>query len=132
MTTNAATGQGLQVVHGARDEPGEALGLLANARRVADETIANARADADRVLATARHNAAMLEQQALRHIEELHPRVVRAAHHAAGEKFAGPTRLGNRIREQPAGRGLGDRETFLLRAQQIAHDLRERIVAVAR
>jgi len=77
-----------------------------------------------------RADRAMLQQQTFGYIQKLHTRVVRTADDAAGEEFARARDLVERVREQPARSRLRHREAFLLRAQQVAHDFRERIVPV--
>ena len=66
MTMNAgSTGVGdLQVVH---DDPQAALGLLAQARRVADDTVARAQTEARQLIAAARQDVELLENEARAH-----------------------------------------------------------------
>jgi vacuolar-type H+-ATPase subunit H len=55
----------LRVVHDdTRQGPEQALGLLENARRVADSTVAEARDEAERLLAAARERAAQVQRDA--------------------------------------------------------------------
>jgi cell division septum initiation protein DivIVA len=64
--TQPQNGVDLGVVH-SRDEKGgpeQALTLLENAHRVAEDTITTARAEAERVLLAARHDAQQLRKQA--------------------------------------------------------------------
>jgi vacuolar-type H+-ATPase subunit H len=129
MTTNAATGHGLQVVHGAQDEPSEALGLLANARRVADETLASARTDAERLLATARHNAQMLEQQAReqaeRHLNEAGQEAERVRYQGYGqaERMLGDARGQVAELERSAARLRSERDAAAEAARELAAKL---------
>lgn len=82
----------LRVVHDddpSGQGPGQAIGLLENARRVADATVAEARDEAERLLAAARERA----QQAQRDARELGQRLradaeresAQARHQAYGE-----------------------------------------------
>ena len=71
----------------------------------------------------------MLQQQAFRHVEELHLGVVAAAHDASGEKFAGPADLGEHIGQQTAGGRFHDREPPFLHPQQIGADAGHGFVA---
>jgi cell division septum initiation protein DivIVA len=129
MTTNAATEHGLQVVHGARAEPSEAIGLLANAQRVADETVANARADAERMLATARHNAQMLEQQAReqaeRHLNEAGQEAERVRYQGYGqaERMLGDARGQVAELERSAARLRSERDAAAEAARELAAKL---------
>lgn len=54
----------LRVVQGDQNGPSEALALLENAHRVAEDTMTTARAEAERLLMSARHDAQQLRNQA--------------------------------------------------------------------
>jgi vacuolar-type H+-ATPase subunit H len=82
----------LRVVHDDDRSAGgleQALGLLENARRVADSTIADARAEAERLLSAARERAAQVQREAREVAQRLHAEAEREAaqsrHQAYGE-----------------------------------------------
>jgi vacuolar-type H+-ATPase subunit H len=129
MTTNAATGHGLQVVHGGQDDPSEALGLLANARRVADDTIAQARGEAERLMATARQNAQSLEhqarEQAERHLNEAGQEAERVRYQGYGqaERMLGEARSQVAELERTAARLRSERDAAAESARELASRL---------
>jgi hypothetical protein len=85
-------------------------------------------------MATARLVAdrAVLDQQALRHVEELGLGVVACSRRRRPAKnLHAPQVSREGVGEQAAGRGLGDGECAFLRAQQVGAHPGERMVAVA-
>jgi cell division septum initiation protein DivIVA len=86
----------LRVVH---DEPGsgaapeQALGLLENARRVADATVAEARAEAERLLAAARERAAQVQRDAKELGQRLRSDAEREAAQVRHEAFGESERI---------------------------------------
>ena len=73
----------------ASDVTGQALGLLENARKVADSTMAEARAEADRLLTAARERAAQVQRDAkelgARMRSDVERETAQARHQAHGE-----------------------------------------------
>ena len=71
MNTRTAGVGDLQVVRDdPTDEPREAIGLLANARRVAEDTMARAQEEAGQLLASAREDVEQLEKEARAHADQ--------------------------------------------------------------
>lgn len=62
--TQAQERTDLRVVQGNENGPHEAVALLENAHRVAEDTINSAKAEAERVMMAARHEATELRKQA--------------------------------------------------------------------
>jgi hypothetical protein len=73
-------------------------------------------------------HGAVLQEQALRHVQELHLRVVGIADAAAGEELRGAADVGEGVGQQAAGGRLGHGEALVLRAEQVGADLGQRVV----
>ena len=105
MTMNTrSTGAGdLQVVHDdRRDEPGQALGLLANARRVAEDTVAKAHADAEKLMEGARNDVQQLEQEARAHVDNQLATAGREAERVRYQAYGEAERMLSEARNQVA------------------------------
>ena len=103
----------LQVVRDdeqAADTTTKALGLLENARKVADSTVAEARAEAERLLAAARERAAQVQRDA----KELGQKMRTDAERLRGDR---PTVLVS-LREQPDAGPIVEWVTALVRARR--------------
>ena len=105
MTMNTrSTGAGdLQVVHDDRGgEPGQALGLLANARRVAEDTVDQARGEAAQLMAAARHDVEVLEQEARAHVDQQLATAGREAERVRYQAYGEAERMVSDARNQVA------------------------------
>jgi cell division septum initiation protein DivIVA len=80
--------------------PEQALGLLENARRVADATVAEARAEAERLLAAARERAAQVQRDARDLGQRLRGDAEREAAQARHEAFGEAERIVGDARAQ--------------------------------
>jgi vacuolar-type H+-ATPase subunit H len=85
----------LRVVHNedAGQAPEHALGLLENARRVADATVAEAKDEAERLLAAARERAAQVQREAREQGQKLRADAERESAQARHEAFGEAERL---------------------------------------
>ena len=71
---------------------------------------------------------AVLLEEALRPVEELHLGVVGAAHDDAGEKSARVMHARKRVGQHSTRRGLGQGQSLFPRPQEIADDFGQRVV----
>ena len=85
----------LRIVHDdqASGGPEQALGLLENARRVADATVADARAEAERLLSAARERAAQVQREARELGQRLRADAEREAAQSRHEAFGEAERI---------------------------------------
>lgn len=134
MGPNAtSTGRDLQVVRDAPDQggPAQALTLLENANRVAEETVAQAKDEAERVLTAARSEADQVRREAreqgLREREAADRDADRARHEKLGEAERLLDQARNEVGEleRTATRLRSEREA----AAHSARELGERLMA---
>lgn len=94
----------LRVVHDQPDSsapaPERALGLLENARRVADATVAEARAESERLLGAARERAAQVQREARELGQRLRTDAEREAAQTRHEAFGEAERIVAEARTQ--------------------------------
>ena len=86
----------LRLVHDdstAGSGPEQALGLLENARRVADSTVAEARAESERLLSAARERAAQVQREARELGQKLRTDAEREAAQTRHEAFGEAERI---------------------------------------
>ncbi len=85
----------LRVVHNedAGQAPEHALGLLENARRVADATVAEAKDEAERLLAAARERAAQVQREAREQGQKMRADAERESAQARHEAFGEAERV---------------------------------------
>lgn len=124
---------GLRVVHGDPNGPHEALALLENAHRVAEDTMTSARAEAERLLMGARHEAQQLRTQAREEAERETSEAGREAEATRAQAQEEATRLLANARgelaaiEQTKQQVATERDAAVTAARELA----QRLVAAA-
>lgn len=124
----------LRVVHDENpaQAPEHALGLLENARRVADATVAEARDEAERLIAAARERAGQVQRDARelgqRLRSEAERETAQARHQAVGEaeRIVADARAQVGDLEASIGRLRAERDD----AAHVAREMRDRLTAV--
>lgn len=119
----------LRVVHGDPNDPREALALLENAHRVAEDTMTSARAEAERLLMGARNEAQQLRTQAREQAEREVSEAGRKAEAKRAQAQEEATRLLAKARgelatiEQTKERVARERDDAVTGARELAQRL---------
>lgn len=121
----------LRVVRESPSGPGpeQALGLLENARRVADSTVAEARDEAERMLAAARERAQQVQRDARELGQRLRAEAERESAQARHQAFGEAERIVADARAQVGAlegsmAGLhADRDALIVRTRELVHRL---------
>ncbi len=125
----------LRVVQGNESGPQEALALLENAHRVAEDAINSAKAEAERVMMAARHEATELRKQAREHSEREVAEAGRKAETARAQAQEEASRMVADARgevaelEQAKERLINERDSVAQSAQELAQRLFDSVSA---